>query len=98
MTPQWPLTVTNHPPLHHISHKLSENIQYMGSNSRKRKRPLYPPFSDTVPGPPPNPKLSQLEPEPDRIWTLNRSHITGSGLPDSVDPAQYQDKNPDIQL
>ena len=48
MTPQWPLTVTNHPPLHHISHKLSENIQYMGSNSRKRKRPLYPPFSDTV--------------------------------------------------
>ena len=38
------------------------------------------------------------QPEPDRIWILNRSHITGSGLPDSVDPAQYPDKNPDIWL
>ena len=41
---------------------------------------------------------SGLEPEPDRIWILNRSHITGSGLPDSVDPAQYPDINPDIRL
>ena len=40
----------------------------------------------------------RLEPEPDRIWNLNRSHITGSGLPDSVDPAQYPDINPDIRL
>ena len=39
----------------------------------------------------------ELEPEPDRIWILNRSHITGSGLPDSVDPAQYPDNNPDIR-
>ena len=39
-----------------------------------------------------------VEPEPDRIWTLNRSHITESGLPDSVDPAQYSDINPDILL
>ena len=41
---------------------------------------------------------TELEPEPDRIWILNRSHITGSGLPDSVDPAQYPDINPDIRL
>ena len=40
----------------------------------------------------------ELEPEPDRIWILNRSHITRSGLPDSVDPAQYLDKNLDIRL
>ena len=33
----------------------------------------------------------EVEPEPDRIWILNWSHITGSGLPDSVDPAQYPD-------
>ena len=39
-----------------------------------------------------------VEPEPDRIWILNQSHITGSGLPDSVDPAQYPDINPDIRL
>ena len=43
-------------------------------------------------------QVSWVEPEPDRIWILNRSHITGSGLPDSVDPAQYPDINPYIQL
>ena len=41
---------------------------------------------------------SPVEPEPVRIWVLNRSHITGFGLPDSVDPAQYPDINLDIRL
>ena len=34
-----------------------------------------------------------VEPEPDRIWTLNRSHITGSGLRIQLDLAQYPDIN-----
>ena len=57
-----------------------------------------------LPGAPPTPEdriselFIKLEPEPDRTWTLNRSHITGSDFPDSVDPAQYLDINPDIRL
>ena len=43
-------------------------------------------------------KVLALEPEPDQTWILNQNHITGSSLPDSVDPAQYPNINPDIRL